>query len=207
MVRSTALALIAAASGVASAATFDFTAYTNNSGNTAGISTSASLASTASTFSITVQNASSMGFIGAFYMETHASLAGVDAGSVVLNEGPGVDFKVANGAWNGPGGASWGTSFIEVTKNGSASNGINAGEYLTLTFDHDGSFDLDDLIAAINADEISFALHYQAWIGGESEKLLNNTVSVVPLPPAAWAGLGMMATLAGIRGYRRARRA
>ena len=49
MVRSTALALIAAASGVASAATFDFTAYTNNSGNTAGISTSATLASTAST--------------------------------------------------------------------------------------------------------------------------------------------------------------
>tara|TARA_R110000782_G_scaffold54637_7_gene115458 strand:+ start:3946 stop:4569 length:624 start_codon:yes stop_codon:yes gene_type:complete len=206
MNRNFAFGLIATAAGTASAATVDFTAYTNNSGNTAGISTSATLASTGSSFSITIQNSSSQGYIGVFYMETHAALSGVDAGSVAFGPGPGVDFKLSNGAWNGPGGTAWGTSFIEVTKDGGAANGIHSGEFLTLTFSHDGSFNLDNLIAAINADEIDFALHYQAWTNGESEKLLNNPVAVVPLPPAVWAGLGMMGTLAGVRGYRRARR-
>lgn len=192
--------------GAASAATFDFTAYTNNSGNTSGISTSATIAADATTFSVTLENSSALGFIGEFYMETHAALAGVNASSVSFDNGPGVQFKLKNGNWNGPGGTSWGTSFIEIINDGSAANGINSGESLTMTFTHDGSFNISDLINAINADEIQFAVHYQAWTNGESEKLLNNSIAVVPLPPAAWAGLGLMATLAGIRGVRRIRR-
>src|SRR5690606_41434358 len=62
---------------------------------------------------------------------------------------------------------------FEIKKNGAAANGINAGESLTLSFTHDGSFDLGALVAAINANEIRFAIHYQAWTGGQSEKLLN----------------------------------
>jgi opacity protein-like surface antigen len=195
--------VVAAAAAHASAATVDFSAYTNNSGNTAGIATSATLSADASTFSLTLTNTSALGFIGSFYIEAGDALSGVDAGSVDIGNGGGVNFKLANGNWNGPGGTAWGSSFLEIKKHGGASNGIQSGESLTLTFDHDGSFDLGSLIDAINAEEIRFAIHYQAWTGGKSEKLLNDRIVVVPLPPAAWAGLGTIALIAGARGARR----
>lgn len=187
----------------ASGATVDFLAYTNNSGNTAGILTTATLAADASTFSITIANSSALGFIGAFYIESGDAMAGVDAASVSIGNGPGVDFKLANGNWNGPGGTTWGDSFLEIKKNGAAANGVNGGESLTLSFTHDGSFILSELIEAINAGEIRFAMHYQAWLGGQSEKLLNTTIATIPLPPAVWAGLGTIGMIAVVRGWRR----
>lgn len=197
--------LVSAAAACASAGTVNFSAYTNNSGNTAGIANSATLAADASTFSITIANNSALGFIGSFYIESGAALAGVDAGSVNIGNGTGVDFKLVNGNWNGPGGTSWSSSFLEITKNGAASNGIDSGESLTLTFDHDGSFSLSNFIDAVNDQSIRFAIHYQAWTAGQSEKLLSTTVAVVPLPPAAWAGLGTLCLMGGFRAARRGR--
>jgi hypothetical protein len=197
--------VVSAITAYSSASTVDFNAYTNNSGNTAGIATSATLAADATTFSITIANNSALGYIGSFYIEAGDALTGVDSGSANIGNVSGVQFKLANGAWNGPGGTAWTSSFLEITKDGASSNGINSGESLTLTFDHDGSFSLSNLIAAINAEEIRFAIHYQAWTGGQSEKLLNTTMAVVPLPPGVWAGLGMLGLLAGTRAARRGR--
>lgn len=197
---------LSTATAYSSAGTVNFSAYTNNSGNTAGIATSATLAADATTFSVTIANNSALGFIGSFYIESGDALSGVDASSVHIGNGTGVDFKVVNGNWNGPGGTSWATSFLEITKNGAASNGIDSGESLTLTFDHDGSFSLSSFIDAVNDQSIRFAIHYQAWTGGQSEKLLSTTVVVVPLPPAAWAGLAILAGLGGLRTVKRRQR-
>ena len=200
----TAAMVAAACVACASAHTFNFSAYTNNSGDTSGIDTSATVSADSSSFSVLIENNSALGFIGSFYIENGSALAGVDAGSVAIGNGAGVKFKLANGRWNGPGGTDWASdSFLEITKHGGAANGINSGESLLLTFSHDGSFDLNAFVNAVNDEEIRFAIHYQAWVGGESEKLLNTTVVVIPLPPAAWAGLGTLCLIAGVRTARR----
>jgi hypothetical protein len=58
-----------------------------------------------------------------------------------------------------------------------APNGINPGEYLSLLFDISGTF--DDLIAAIENNEVRVGFHVQAFADGGSEAFVNNLVAVV----------------------------
>ena len=209
-------AVLATAAFVASASayTVDFYAYSNNSGDTSGINNTATLAADASTFTVTLFNNSTSGVITNFYIESNSMFAGVSVGSIQNTAGvkfqeggsppsPGGIGDTAGGAWdNGSNG------FRFKAKSPGPHNGINVGESLTIVFNHDGSFSLNALIAALNNNEIRMAQHFLSYgPKGESEWLRNNgsTVVIIPLPPAALAGLGMLGLLAGVRTARRTR--
>mgnify|MGYP003633453990 CR=1 FL=1 len=101
---------------------------------------------------------------------------------------------------------NWSGTFFGMTRvgPGGLANGQATGELVSLTFSHDGSFSLSNLMRALAADEIRFIQRYQNYGSeGQSGYLGSNIASVVPLPPAAWAGLGTLAALAGFRGVAR----
>lgn len=201
--------------GQATAETFNMVAYSNNSGNTAGINSVATLSATIDTFSITLTNNSSQGFITAFYLENGAALAGLGA-ATILNV-PGVSFASGatppNPASNG---AAWAGNFFSMDADSpSSKHGINPGESLTVNFAivPNGGFSLLALVNALNSNQIRMAQHYQGWLNGTSEWLSNSTPNnpgsgepplvVVPLPPAAWAGLGLLGAMGATRAAKR----
>lgn len=102
----------------------------------------------------------------------------------------------------------WSGTFFSMVRAGGLTTGQATGESVSLTFAHDGSFSLSNLLRAMAADEIRFVQRYQNYgVAGESGYLGSNIAVVVPLPPAAWAGLGTLAVLAGAhRIARRVRR-
>lgn len=217
-----ALAVISASVvAQASAATYayDLRAYTNNSGNTAGINTVAVLSATASTFTITLGNNSTQGVMTSFYLETGSALQGL--GAATIHNGAGTLFSTGaapsvpkGGIQNTDGGAWAGNAFSMGANAPSPHNGLNVGETMSVSFAilQNGGFSLANLIAALDSKEIRMAQHYQGWINGKSEWLVNGTstpndpnVVLVPLPPAAWAGLGTLGLMAGVRASRRAK--
>lgn len=214
-----AAGLVLAGHAAASTYTFNLAAYSNNSGNTAGINSVATLSATAETFSITLSNNSSQGFITSFYLENGAALAGL--GSATILNVPGVSF--ASGATPpNPGGigstaaGAWRGNFFSMDADSpSPTHGINPGESLTVNFAiiPNGGFSLLALVNALNSNQIRMAQHYQGWLNGSSEWLTNGTSNtpgsdepplvVVPLPPAAWAGLGLLGAMGATRAAKR----
>lgn len=221
MFRTALVAVCAAAAAQASASTytFDLAAYTNNSGNTAGISSVAVLSATASTFTISLSNNSTMGVVTSFYIESGSALQGL--GAATINNATGVSFSLGanpsvpkGGIQNIDGGAWAGNAFSMGANAPSPHNGLNVGETMSVTFAilENGGFSLANLIAALDSNEIRMAQHYQGWINGESEWLVNGdstpndpNLVLVPLPPAAWAGLGTLCLMGGLRAARRGR--
>lgn len=211
-----AVAAIAALSGLARATTVDFVVHSNNAASVPGIDTSATLTADASSFTITLHNNSTSGIMTAFYMEVGDSLSSLSGPSI--NEGAGVSFRPGSSPGNPRGGiqntdgGDWEGNFFSMSRKrqGGVSNGQNVGESLSVTFTHDGSFSLAALIAAMAADEIRFAQHFQsygddgisAWLSTDG-----STLAVVPLPPAAFAGLGVLGLLAGFHAVKRRNRA
>ncbi|MCC5823356.1 MAG: hypothetical protein LAT64_02365 [Phycisphaerales bacterium] len=207
------VALIAAAFAThASAHTVNFSALSNNSGDTSGINNSATLSADASTFTVTLFNNSTSGSIANFYIEQNADLNVFAAitGFNILNVTGGPQF-VAGGSPNLPAefgnaeSGSWAGNFFSMSGvNPKPHNGVLVGESITVVFDHDGGFNLNALIQAIDTGQIRMAQHFIAYgPNGESEWL---TTTIIPLPPAAWAGLGTLGLIAGVRTARRSRR-
>lgn len=210
---------VMAASGVtlhASAATVNIAAYTNDSGDTSGINTTATLAVAATTFTITLENNSASGVITQFYFETGDGVQGL--GDATIQNTPGISFGpgatpgTPKGGIHNTVGGSWSGHFFSMGAAGpSPHNGLRAGESISVIFSRDASFDLGDLIAAINAHDTRLAMKYQEWgeDGEDSEWLVSTGVPanlvVVPLPPAAWAGLGTLGVIIGTRSIRRRR--
>lgn len=93
----------------------------------------------------------------------------------------------------------WAGTFYAMTRQAPGS-GQGAGESLSVTFTHDGSFTLASLIQAMADNEIRM---YQRYAGfndsAESGWLGSNIAVVVPLPAAAWAGLGLLGALGASR--------
>lgn len=217
MIRSfTARAVFAAAtvSAQSAASTVNFSAYTNNSGDVARIVTTAAFSETASTFTITLSNNSTAGVITEFYFETGDAIQGL--GSATIQNGSGTSFspgarpKDPKGGIHNTVGGAWSGNFFSMGANSpSPHNGVGIGESISIVFNRTAGFSLTDLIDAINAQEIRFAQHYQEWGegGDDSEWLVStgfsNNLIVVPLPPAAWAGLGTLAMISGVRAARR----
>lgn len=167
----------------------------------------------ASTFSVTLSNNSTSGTIANFYIEQNLQL-GVFAGITgfnINNNLPGGPQFSAGGAPGNPGGigdteaGSWGGNFFSMAGvNPKPHNGVQVGESITVVFNHDGTFNLNALIQAIDLGQIRMAQHFIAYgPNGESEWL---TTTIIPLPPAAWAGLGTLGLIAGVRTARRSRR-
>lgn len=199
-------ASLLAGQAAASTYTYNLNAYSNNSGNTGGINSVANLSVTGNTFSITLTNNSSQGFITAFYLENGAALAGL--GSATIHNVAGVSF--ASGATPpNPGGiqnagGKWNGNFFSMDADSpSPTHGINPGESLSVSFAivPNGGFSLLALVNALNSGQIRMAQHYQGWLNGSSEWLVNGPgteqppLIVVPLPPAAWAGLGLLGVM------------
>jgi hypothetical protein len=200
--------VLAAATG-AQAGTVGFSAYSNNSGTSASIVTSAVLSADGSSFTIELNNGSSQGAITDFYLETGAALAALN--SPVIANGTGVAFSPGaappspNNVHNAGDGA-WGGNFFSMDSDspGVTANGVQNGEWVKVTFSHDGSFSLAALESAIAAHDIRLVIHFQGWQGGSSEWL--SSAAVIPLPPAAWAASGVLGVLIGVRSVRRAHR-
>lgn len=216
MIRPTLVAVCAAAVSGASASTFTYnlSAYTNNSGNTAGINSRAVLSATDTVFTISLSNNSSQGVVTSFYLESGSALQGL--GAATINNTAGIAFsnganpKDPKGSIHTTDGGAWSGNFFSMSAdNPGPHNGLNAGESITITFAilENGGFSLANLIAALDSKDIRMAQHYQAWLNGESEWLVSDTpgtntpnVVLVPLPPAAWAGLSLL----GVMGLTRA---
>lgn len=204
-----AASVVLAAASAAQAGTLGFSAYSNNSGTSASIVTSAVLSADGSSFTIELNNGSSQGAITDFYLETGAALASLN--SPVIANGTGVAFSPGaappspNNVHNAGGGA-WGGNFFSMHSDAPvATNGVHNGEWVKVTFSHDGSFSLAALESAIAANNIRLVIHFQSWEGGSSEWLSSST-AVIPLPPAAWAATGVLGVLIGVRSVDRARR-
>lgn len=212
MLRTAAVAL-AALAGLASADTIDFVVYSDNAGSVPGIHTSAELTATASTFTITLSNNSTSGYISNFYIEMGSALSTL--GAATINNTPGISFS-QGGSPGSPGGGiqnttggDWAGNFFSMHTNTPQpqNNAINVGESLSVTFAHDGSFSLSDLIAAIQSHDIRLVQHYRAYGDDGESAWLQSNLAVVPLPPAAFAGLGVLGVMGGLRAARRRARA
>lgn len=205
----TIVAVSLVAASAATAGTVQFFPYTNNSGTSNLIDTSVTISATASTVTFTLNNNTTAGRVDIFYIESGAALAGVDASSFVITNTPAVpDGQVSfgpGGAPPFPGGIPNWTKpnffSMSATTPQSAANGLSLGDVVSVTFNHDGTFSLAALMASISDGSIRMAQHYLGWgPGGEGSEWL---VTIVPLPPAAWAGLGMLGLVAGVRTLRR----
>lgn len=199
------------AASAATAGTVQFTSFVdNNSGNAQNINTQAVLSSNLTQFTIALSNLSS-GVITSFSIESGSALFG-STGLIFSSfaySHTGMSYSSTGGV--GPdtiqGGLDWnGNFFLARPLPPPTHNGVNLNETLTMTFTHNGSFTLAGFQAALNTGDIRLGLHYQSWInangtGDFSEWLA--TPAIVPLPPAAWAGLGMLGLVAGVRTLRR----
>lgn len=212
-----ALGALLAVAGGAHAATFNFHAYTNNSGISNQIDVNVQVSATANTLSFVISNNSTSGRMTTFYMENHSSLSGVDSGNWSVTDLVGSTNFVRPSGPPGPpdvtppspgGGLApppWGGNFfaMEPASPDQNLNSLNAGESLMLTFDHDGSFVLADLINAMTLGQLRLVQHYQSW--GPGDNFSEWLVTVIPLPPAGWAGLATLGLIAGTRAARRRR--
>jgi hypothetical protein len=223
MIRFTLAAVCAIAAVQASASTFTYnlSAYTDNSGNTAGIASRAVLSATDTVLTISLSNNSSQGFVTAFYLELGSASQGL--GAATINNGVGTAFSVGadpsvpKGGIKHTAGGAWSGNFFSMSADSpSPHNGLNVGETMSVSFAiiENGGFSFANLIAALDSQEVRMAQHYQGWLNGKSEWLLNGTgtsgnndpnVVLAPLPPAAWAGLGTLGLMAGVRASRRAK--
>lgn len=234
MIRTISLTL-ALAAGAATAENVQF-AYVAGSRVIAGLNSQATLTADASTFTITFHNNTPGTVMTGFYIEAGTALAGLGAASISHSDGvrfvspntaaplhvPGMDpFQAPLGDHGHaqtqrpgqnasiPGGTpAWSGSFFGMTSI-DAEHGLDAGETLTVTFSHDGNFSLPDLVAAIENDEVDLIKRYHnsGAIDATTGWLGSSNIAIVPLPPAAWAGLGTLGAVAGVRAFKRRSRA
>jgi hypothetical protein len=94
---------------------------------------------------------------------------------------------------------NWAGTFFAMTRQAQGS-GQDAGESLSVTFTHDGSFSLAGLIRAMAENEIRMYQRYGDFTDSADAGWLGSNVAVVvPLPAAAWAGLGLLGALGASR--------
>lgn len=232
MIRASIISL-SAISGLASAGTVNFVTQDAGLARLSGVSTSAVLTADASTFTITLRNQTGTGSMTAFYIESGSALAGL--GEATINNGSGVLFTQRGPAGNsqaaantsaggsanpnsaafgsadgtaalvGNGlGSGWAGSFFSMTGRGDF--GQSTGEFVSVTFAHDGSFSLDNLLQSLANDDLRFVQLYNGFGDQGDRGYLTSSLVVVPLPPAAWAGLGMLGVVAGARAVKKHRR-
>lgn len=148
-------------------------------------------------------------FISAIYFENKPITAGLS--NPTLFNGPGVAFSPgatpANppGAISGFGGSRGGTFFGTDANAPSPFHGISPGEWLTVRFDLSLGLTHATLVSALTAGDWRIAQHVQGIDNGKSiwTTTPSEPLTVVPLPPAAWAGLSGLAFVAAVKVLRR----
>lgn len=235
MIRASIVSLSALTS-LASASTVNFVTQDVAVGRLAGVNTSAFLSADETTFTITLRNQSDTGSMTGFYIESGSALAGLGEATINNGSGVGFSppatagdasgvsviagqagvtpnagttvFGNASGSQisgaTGPFGAGWSGSFFSMIGRGDL--GQSNGEFVSVTFAHDGSFSLDSLIQSLANDDLRFIQSYDYYGDQSASGFLTSVVVVVPLPPAAWAGLGMLGVVAGARAVKKHRK-
>jgi hypothetical protein len=97
------------------------------------------------------------------------------------------------------------TTIFSADAVGNPSNGISAAsDWLDMHFTLVGGKSFQDVIDALNTGNLRIGLHVSSIGPTEnSDSFVNNPPVVIPLPPAAWAGISCMLGLATVRTIRR----
>lgn len=192
---------IATLAGLASAESVDFVVYSDNAPALTGLNVTGTLSASASTFTVTLANNSTSGYIANFYIELGDAVSSL--GNATILNTTGVSFSEGGTPTNPGGGldSPWAGNFFSMKANNPKpqNNAVNPGESISVTFEHDGSFSLSALMDALAADEIRMVQHYRGFGANDDSLWLKTNLAVVPLPPAAWAGLGLLGGIAGVR--------
>jgi uncharacterized protein (TIGR03382 family) len=117
-------------------------------------------------------------------------------GSAVIGNGSGVNFEAGGSPPDLPGGSGIGfiTDQVFSARNPKPTNGVNAGESLTLTFALLGGSSVADVVSAMNSGSLRVGMHVISFANGESEGFVTPT-------PGSLALLG----LGGLAAFRRRR--
>jgi len=147
-------------------------------------------------------------FVSAIYIEaTDFSTAAMANGAVVDESGatftPPATPPQPAGSISGFGGP-WGGNLFSADKIPGNGTGIDIGDYVTVGMDLINGYTYADVIDALEEPiAFRFAAHVQG-INGSSVWVTNGPIDeVVPLPPAAFAGAGLLALIGGVRFARR----
>lgn len=235
MIRASIVSL-SALTGLASAGTVNFVAQDASAARLSGVSTSAVLTADHATFTITLRNQTGSGSMTGFYIESGSALDGLGeatiangSGVLFTQRGPSggssgaAGFDAASSAVSpstgtvfgqpaafestlaaNPFGTGWAGSFFGMTGRGDF--GQASGEFVSVTFRHDGRFSLDNLLQSLANDDLRFIQVYDNYGDQGDSGYLSSALVVVPLPPAAWAGLGLLGAVAGARAIKKNRR-
>jgi hypothetical protein len=129
------------------------------------------------------------------YIEDSLGLLG-DLTSITSSDG--VDFSLGASPGNLPGGEDYSFTATETLTTSSnpptQPSGVNPDEWLSLVFTVSDGITYDDLIAALLTADLRIGVHVQGFDSEGSESFINSP-SPVPLPPAAWAFLPVLAGL------------
>jgi hypothetical protein len=198
----------------AAATTFSFSAYSISQGADASlINNTVTVSATNGILSLSLFNNSSEGRMTAFYLESGAALSGVTGLNGITNLVGSTSFTTGSASPPAPNNInpSWNGNFfvMDVVSPGQVANSLGIGESMRLDFNYNGTFDFNALIDAITSNEIRMVQRFQSLSingSGDNGSAWLVTTAVVPLPPAAWAGLAILAGLGGLRTVKRRQR-
>ncbi len=104
------------------------------------------------------------------------------------------------------------SAFSADSGNGGPVKGIDsASDWVDMTFNLASGKTFADVVAALNASDLRLGLHVKAIIGGpvdggDFSDSFVNTITAVPLPAAAWSGLGVLSGIVVLQWRRQHRR-
>jgi len=125
---------------------------------------------------------------------------------VGLNQTKGVDFSEGASPGDLPSGMNYlfSTNYSYDSNPPAQPNGINPGEYLTIVFAYENSYNFNDVLNGLNNGSFRVGLHVQGFDSEGSESFINNTAPVPEPSTMLLLGSGMSA-LAVIRARRKAK--
>jgi len=103
----------------------------------------------------------------------------------ITDSGSGVAFEVPKNIGNLPGGNNFDEDFsIEPSSDGgTAPNGVNPGEWVSVLFNLNPGKTLSDVFSAMTSSALRVGFHVQAFANGGSEAFMNKPTAIVPPAP------------------------
>jgi hypothetical protein len=107
-------------------------------------------------------------------------------GTMTITNGPNVDFSVGASPGDLPGGGAVGfsatTGLTADSTPPSQPNGVNPGEWVTLTFTLQNGQTFTDAVTALANGDLRLGIHVQGFMNGGSESFVNNDLASTPEP-------------------------